>query len=122
MLALTPLYVMFDVIGRQDPPPITHPGFYYGFVGTALAWQFAFFVIATHPARFRSMMIPAVLEKIGYGVPMLILFLQRRISPGDLFFSAADLLFAGLFLVSFIRTRSLETSSYANAGGESARI
>ena len=31
-LILTPLYFMFDVIGRQDPPAITHPGFYYGFV------------------------------------------------------------------------------------------
>jgi hypothetical protein len=24
---------MFDVISRRDPPPITHPPFYYGFVG-----------------------------------------------------------------------------------------
>ena len=39
ILVLTPLYFIFDLIGRQDPPPITHPGFYYGFVGTALAWR-----------------------------------------------------------------------------------
>jgi hypothetical protein len=37
ILVLTPLYFMFDVIGRQDPPPITHPAFYYGFVSVALA-------------------------------------------------------------------------------------
>ena len=24
ILILTPLYFMFDLIGRQDPPPITH--------------------------------------------------------------------------------------------------
>jgi hypothetical protein len=23
---------MFDLIGRQDPPAITDPGFYYGFI------------------------------------------------------------------------------------------
>ena len=38
---ITPLYFMFDLIGRKDPPPITHPGFFYGFVGVALAWQIA---------------------------------------------------------------------------------
>ena len=39
LLVLTPLYFMFDLIGRNDPPPITHPGFFYGFVGLGLAWQ-----------------------------------------------------------------------------------
>jgi hypothetical protein len=27
ILVLTPLYFLYDTIGRQDPPPITHPGF-----------------------------------------------------------------------------------------------
>ena len=26
VLVITPLYFMFDLIGRNDPPPITHPG------------------------------------------------------------------------------------------------
>ena len=53
LLLLAPLYFMFDLIGRQDPPPITHPAFYYGFAGVALAWQIAFFIIAHDPVRFR---------------------------------------------------------------------
>jgi len=28
---------MFDVISRNDPPPITHPGFFFGFASAALA-------------------------------------------------------------------------------------
>jgi hypothetical protein len=36
LLVLTPLYFMFDLIGRSDSPPITHPGFFYAFVGVAL--------------------------------------------------------------------------------------
>jgi hypothetical protein len=64
-LALTPLYFLLSTIGRQDPPAITHPDFYYGFVGAALAWQVAFLVIATNPARYRWMMVPAVLEKLS---------------------------------------------------------
>ncbi len=27
LLVITPLYFMFDLIGRKDPPAITHPGF-----------------------------------------------------------------------------------------------
>jgi hypothetical protein len=64
-LVLTPLYFLFDAIGRNVPPPITHPGFFYGFVGVALAWQVAFIVIATDPARFRPLMIPSILEKVS---------------------------------------------------------
>jgi hypothetical protein len=108
VLVLTPLYFMSNLIGQQDPPPITHPAFFYGFVGTGLAWQIAFFVIASNPARFRPMMIPSVLEKIGYGVPAVVLFLQKRMKPQDLLFSGADLLFAVLFLVSFLKTKPLE--------------
>ena len=68
VLVLTPLYFMFDLIGRKDPPPITHPGFYYGFVGAGLAWQIAFLIIARYPVRLRLVMIPAVIEKFTYGI------------------------------------------------------
>jgi hypothetical protein len=104
LLVLTPLYFMFDVIGRQDPPAITHPGFYYGFVGVGLAWQFAFLVIAQDPARFRLMMIPSVLEKFSYGATLLVLYLQRRIHSTDLVLAAVDSTLGVLFLVSFFRT------------------
>lgn len=106
VLVLTPLYFMFDVIGRQDPPAITHPGFYYGFISVGLAWQVAFFVIARNPVRFRLMMIPAVLEKFGYGATLTALYLQQRLHPSDLVFGGVDTLFGLLFLVSFFRTKS----------------
>ena len=104
VLVLTPLYFIFDRIGRQDPPPITHPGFYYGFAGVGLTWQFVFFVIATNPVRFRPMMIAAVLEKFAWGVSVIVLFLQRRMHAGDLVLAATDLLLGVLFLVAFFKT------------------
>ena len=104
ILVLTPLYFMFDVIGRQDPPAITHPGFYYGFVSVALAWQGAFLVIAQDPVRFRMMMIPSALEKFGYGASLLVLYLQQRIRLPDLVLVAVDGTLGVLFLVSFFRT------------------
>jgi hypothetical protein len=101
VLSLTPLYFLFNTVGRRDPPAITHPLFYYGFAGVALAWQFAFFVIAKDPVRFRLMMIPCVLEKLSYGIPAVVLYMQRRLSPGDLGFGCVDLLLGVLFLVAF---------------------
>jgi hypothetical protein len=101
VLSLTPLYFIFDVIGRRDPPAITHPGFYYGFAGVALAWQFAFFVIARDPPRFRLMMIPSVLEKLSFGIPAIVLYTQRRFGAFDLTLGCIDLLFGALFLVAF---------------------
>jgi hypothetical protein len=104
VLVLTPLYFMFDVIGRQDPPAITHPGFYYGFISVGLAWQVAFLVIARDPVRFRLMMIPAVIEKFGYGASLLVLYLQHRLHASDLVFGGVDVLFGVLFLLAFFRT------------------
>lgn len=103
ILILTPLYFMFDVIGRQDPPAITHPGFYYGFATVGLAWQVAFIVIARDPVRFRTMMIPAMLEKFGYGATFLALYLQGRLHASDLVFAGVDVLFGVLFLLAFVR-------------------
>jgi hypothetical protein len=103
-LFITPLYFMFHLIGEKDPPPITHPAFFYGFVGVALVWQIAFALIATDPIRFRPLMIPAVLEKLVYSVPVIILVLQKRMNPTDLMFSATDLTLGALFLAAYLRT------------------
>ena len=104
LLTLTPLYFIYDAIGRKDPPPITHPAFYFGFAGVALAWQFAFFVIGSDPLRFRPLMIVSAIEKLGFGIPSAVLYLQHQLSTGDLGLGVVDLLFAVLFLVAFVAT------------------
>jgi hypothetical protein len=108
VLLLVPLYFIFDLIGRQDPPPITHPAFYYGFVGVALAWQVAFFIIARDPVRFRPIMIPSILEKLGYGGAIVVLYAQGRMGHAqDLVFGIADLVFAVLFFLAYVRTKGV---------------
>ena len=105
LLVITPLYFMFDLIGRMDPPPINHPGFFYGFVGLGLSWQIAFLFIATDPVRFRPLMIPSVLEKVTYGVAVLVLVQQGRMHPSDLIFAATDLLLGSLFVIAYFKTK-----------------
>jgi hypothetical protein len=103
-LVMTPLYFMFDLIGRKDPPAITHPGFYYGFVGVGLAWQIAFLVIARDPVRFRPMMLPSVVEKFSYGVAVVVLVMQGRMHGSDLTFAGTDLLLGVLFVAAYVMT------------------
>jgi hypothetical protein len=93
------------LIGWNDPPPITHPGFFYGFVGAGLAWQIVFFVIATDPVRYRPLMIPSMLEKVSYVAPVVVLVLQRRMHPSDLVFVGSDFMLGVLFVLAYLKTR-----------------
>src|SRR6266481_3394792 len=104
VLIITPLYFMFDLISRNDPPPITHPAFFYGLVGLGLAWQGALIVIATDPVRFRPLLIPCILEKVSWSAAVIILVLQGRMHKSDLVFVGADLLLGLLFLIAYFKT------------------
>lgn len=104
LFIIAPLYFMFDLIGQKDPPPITHPGFFYGFVGCALAWQVAFCFIATNPVRYRPLMIPSILEKATYAAAIVTLVLHGRTSHSDLLFAATDSLLGLLFLIAYFKT------------------
>ena len=109
LLILTPLYFLFDSIGRNNPPPITHPDFFYGFVGVALAWQIAFIVIATDPVRFRPLMIPSVFGKLSYAIAVFVLVSQERVHKPALAFGGVDLLLGILFVVSYFRAPTRAT-------------
>jgi len=105
VLVLTPLYFMENRIGRDTPPEITHPEYYYGFIGVALAWQIAFLVIGQDPIRYRPLMIPAILEKASFVIAAAVLFAQERI-PVQLFAAGmVDLAWGVLFAVAYGRTR-----------------
>jgi hypothetical protein len=106
VVVLTPLYFLFDAIGRRHPSPITYPQFFYGFLSVAMAWQFAFFVIASDPGRFRLMMIPSMLEKFGFVISMGVLYLQSRITASDVIPVAADLVLGVLFAIAFAKTQA----------------
>ena len=103
-LVVTPLYFISGVVAKMDPGYVTQPAFYYGFTGVALAWQIAFFIIAGDPVRFRPIMIPSILEKVLYAGAVVILVLQGRIAQSNLIFGIADLVFAALFLLAYLRT------------------
>jgi hypothetical protein len=107
VVALLPMYFREAVVARDQPPAMTHPEYYYGFIGVALAWQLAFLLLSRDPLRHRPLMLPATLEKVAFGGAMLALYLQQRLSPLMLAAGAMDLLFATLFVLAWWRTRDM---------------
>jgi hypothetical protein len=104
IVVLTPLYFLLDVTGRQYAPPTAYPQFFYGFLSVTMAWQIAFLVIVSSPARFRPLMIPSILEKVGYVVTVAVLYSQARITAAEATVAAPDLLLSVLFIAAFART------------------
>jgi len=105
LIVMVPQYFLEARVGRDTPPPITHPEFYYGFIGVTLAWQVVFLIISRDPVRFRAIMIPSILEKIVFVIPALILFSQNRLASIVLAPAALDLLLGVLFVIAFLKTR-----------------
>jgi hypothetical protein len=106
VLAITPMYFLEDLIGRDYPPAITQPVFFYGFVGVGLACQFLFLVLASDPVRYRPMMLPAVVEKFTFGIAVLVLYFQQRAPLLFVGFAAVDLTLGVLFIASYVATRN----------------
>jgi hypothetical protein len=103
LISVGPLYFMEKTISQQDPPPLTHPMFFYGFVGATLAWQLLFFAIAKQPVRLHAVMPFAALEKLSFGAGAMVLRTQGRLDHPDVWFGGIDLLLAVLFVVSWFR-------------------
>jgi len=102
---LTPLYWLVDVSGRRYGVPMEYPQFYYGFLSVAMAWQIAFLIIGSNPARFRVLMIPGMLEKLGYVVGLAVLYQQARVTWADAQAAVPDFVLAILMMLAFVKTR-----------------
>ena len=83
-----------------------------------MAWQIAFIVIGSSPERFRQLMIPSIVEKLGHVAGVAVLYSQGRLSVADATAAGPDLLLAVLFIVAFAMTRKfvLTGSSSQSAG------
>ena len=104
LIVLVPQYFLEDKTGRDFPPPITHPEYFYGFVGVALAWQIVFLVISRDPVRYRPLMLVAIVEKASFGLPAIALYVGGRLSGQMLVAGIIDLVLGVLFAMAYTRT------------------
>lgn len=104
ILALAPQYFLEQQVNRDFPPAITHPEYFYGFIGLALVWQFAFLLIARDPVRYRPLMPITWLEKLSFGAAAVALMALGRIPTPVFALGLVDLALGALFVVAWVRT------------------
>jgi hypothetical protein len=104
---LAPGFFSEKLTTRMMPPAITHPEFYYGFFGVALAWQVAFLVIASDPARFRPIIPAGILAKLIYFVSCFVLYMLGRAPLAVVAGGTIDVILAALFAVAYVRLKPI---------------
>jgi hypothetical protein len=104
-VVIVPLFFAERLVGRLDPPGITHPAYFYGFVGGALAWQVVYLLVAMAPLRLRPFMPLSALAKLGLVATVALLLAAGRTSWLFAVPVLGDLVFGVLFLVAYWRVR-----------------
>lgn len=111
LLAVAPLYFLESQLNQNFPPAITHPENFYGFVGLALVWQFAFLLISRDVMRYRPLMPIAVLEKLSFSLAVIVLYLQQRVSVMTLGLGLIDLFIGVMFSLAYLGLRDSDKAS-----------
>jgi len=101
ILVLFPMYFLREKLGQLFPPASNHPEQYYGFIGVALAWQFAFLLVASDVRRFRPLMLPAMAEKFLSAGAVIWLYFSQQIEPAIVGPFLIDLFLGILFVISY---------------------
>ena len=110
VIVLLPMYLLEQQIGRDQPPPLTHPEFFYGFVGVALAFQVVFWIIGSDPRRYRPLMIASILEKASFSIAAFILFAMGRMHWQMLIAGSMDFVLGLLFSAAYWQTRTASST------------
>lgn len=108
LLGLLPMYFMEAQYGVDNPPAITHPEFFYGFIGVAVAFQLVFITISTDPLKYRPLMLAALVEKFSFAIAAAILFINGRLAGPILIGAEIDLVLGVLFFLVWLKTARTE--------------
>jgi len=110
LIVLLPQYFLENRIGIEQPPAITHPEFFYGFISVAVAFQLVFLIIASDPVKYHVLMLAALVEKFPFTIATIILYSNERIGWQMLAAGSIDGLLGLLFLTSYLLTRRPQMS------------
>ena len=110
LLALLPMYFTEARYGTDNPPAITHPEFYYGFIGVAVAFQIVFIIISRDPVKYRALIVPSIVEKFSFVIAVALLIVAGRVSGQIVIGAAIDAVLGTLFTISHFRLPHGETS------------
>jgi len=104
LIQVLPLYFAESALNRMAPPALTHPEFYYGFVGIVVAWQIAFLIMSRDPLRYRTLFPALFVEKLLWPAAVYTLYAGGRLAaPSTLVAGALDLVWLALFIIAWAR-------------------
>jgi hypothetical protein len=103
VIVIAPLLFLETFIARTSGP-FTHPETYYGFVGTALAWQLVYLLTGRDPARYRPLMPIGALGKTIFGGSAWVLYAMDRVPLSIPLLASVDLVLAALFVAAYFKT------------------
>jgi hypothetical protein len=105
LLVLVPQYFLLEKTGRDYPPAVTHPEYYYGFVGVAVAFQVVFLLIGSNPVRYRPLMlVAALLEKFPFPIAVAALYAFGTVPLPIIGGAVMDVILGILFLIAYLKT------------------
>ena len=110
LLALVPMYFIEAQIGIDTPPAITHPEYFYGFIGVAVAFQLVFIIVSTDPQKYRPLMLAAIVEKLSFALAAALLLINGRIAGPILIGAGIDLVLGLLFFFAWYRAGVSDSS------------
>ncbi len=103
MVVVFPMYFFEGQIGADYPPAITHPEYYYGFIGAVLTWHLAFFLIGSNPQKYQMLILPAALGKFVYSLEATVLFFNGRVPNLMIVFAIIDAIFGLFFVLAYLQ-------------------
>lgn len=106
LVVLVPMVFMEQMIGATSPPAITHPEYFYGFLGVAIAWQVVFLMISRDPERYRALLPAMVIEKASLGFAAVVLFAMHRIAAQTFVAGLIDLMWLSLFVAAYKKLKA----------------
>jgi len=92
--------------GEETAVYTNRPEFVHGFFLVTFAWQVAFLIIATDPARYRLFMLVAMLEKFPFTLAVLALYALGTVGVVALAFGLIDGVLGVLFGIAYVMTDS----------------
>jgi hypothetical protein len=104
VLLVAPAYFLEGPSEKIDPPPVNRSEYYYGLVGSVLAWQLGYLLIASDPIRFRPVMLLGSLGKASVAIAVAILYAKGKASPLWVGLASMDATWVVLFLIAHQRT------------------
>jgi hypothetical protein len=98
-----------EMLGRA---PWQQPEIYYGFATMGLAWQVVFFLIASDPFRYRTLMlVSAIYDKFAFVVVLVALLIKHRARPHWIPPAIVEFVFAVAFFLAYLSVAAATTKA-----------